>query len=224
MRHQRFAILNVTLLLMIALSPLLERESLLTGALFSGMFFLILISAVYAVGRRWHARGVVLPLAVLTSLAQILHLLRESTVIAAAANLCGIVVLLSVILLITRLLFSIKTADYETINAALCVYLLMGVLWSFVYSLVVLLAPESFAYPLAQEALERGLIDRARNISTLYYSFVTLTTLGYGDIVPMGAAAKVLAILEAMLGQVYLVVIVARLVGLQISGASEERV
>ncbi len=51
----------------------------------------------------------------------------------------------------------------------------------------------------------------------IYYSFVTMTTLGYGDIVPVNPAARMLSVLQALTGQLYLVVLVARLVGLHIA-------
>ena len=57
----------------------------------------------------------------------------------------------------------------------------------------------------------------------VYYSFVTLTTLGYGDIVPVSPSARALATLEALTGQLYLTVLVARLVGLHITHASRRR-
>jgi voltage-gated potassium channel Kch len=57
----------------------------------------------------------------------------------------------------------------------------------------------------------------AGSVTALYYSVVTLTTLGYGDVTPVTTAARMTAALEAMVGQVYLVVLVARLVGLNVS-------
>jgi hypothetical protein len=56
----------------------------------------------------------------------------------------------------------------------------------------------------------------------LYFSFVTLTTLGYGDIVPVSGAAKMLASGEALFGQIYLAVFIARLVALHVAGARDD--
>jgi hypothetical protein len=166
MRRQRFAILNVALLLLLALAPAMEGGRALTNVLFVGSFVLVLVSAVYAVGQRWHARKIVLPLAAL----------------GGASLLC-------VILLIARRLFTVTSADYETINASLCVYLLMGVLWSFAYSGTELLAPGSFSYPLAKAGAAMMEIGGKHTVIPLYFSFVTMSTLGYGDIVPLGSAA-----------------------------------
>ena len=223
MRRQRFAILNLALLLLLALAPAMEAGRALANILFVGIFVLVLVSAVYAVGQRWHARRIVLPLAVLASIAQILGLFLDNRPLALLSAALGGASLLCVILLIARQLFTVASADYETINASLCVYLLMGVLWSLAYSATEILAPGSFAYPLATDGAAMMEMGGRYTVIPLYYSFVTMTTVGYGDIVPLGSAAKMLAIGQAILGQVYLVVIVARLVGLQVSGAPADR-
>jgi hypothetical protein len=223
MRRQRFAILNLALLLLLALAPAMEGGRAPSKILFAGIFVLVLVSAVYAVGQRWHARRIVLPLAALATVSQILDLFLDHRLLALLTAAFGGASLLCVILLLARRLFTVASADYETINASLCVYLLMGVLWSIAYSGTELLAPGSFAYPLADGRAAVMEIGGKHTVIPLYYSFVTMTTLGYGDIVPLGSAAKVLAIGQAVLGQVYLVVIVARLVGLQVSAAPADR-
>jgi hypothetical protein len=223
MNRQRFALLNLALLLLIVTAPLTEEDHPLARFVFAAMFVMIMVGAVYAVGHRWHARAIVAPLAVLAVLSQFLELTLESRTVAIISDALGIAALLSVILLLVRLLFSVKTADYETINAALCVYLLMGILWAVAYSMTDLISPGAFSYPLTPTDTDTMRIGGEHTIMPLYYSFVTMTTLGYGDVVPVGTAARILAIYQAILGQVYLVVIVARLVGLQVSGASGDK-
>jgi hypothetical protein len=217
MKHHRFAILNGAILLMFGASPFFAGEGPLARVLFVALFVAILMVAVYAVDQRRLARNVVAPLAVLTGIAQIVGLFRGEAVVFVVFHALGIAVLLSVILLLLGRLFSVTPANYETINAALCVYLLMGILWAIAYSLTEALSPGSFAYPLAGDATGFMRIGREYGGIPLYYSIVTMTTLGYGDIVPVGTAARTLATLQAMFGQVYLVVLVARLVGLHVA-------
>ena len=110
------------------------------------------------------------------------------------------------------------TAD--KIYAAICVYLLIGYAWTFVYSLLEELSPGAFAGP---TAIPRD--DYVGRVMQLrYFSFVTLTTMGYGDIVPHSPGARTMAVLEAVTGQLYLVALVGRLIGLHIvySTASRE--
>ncbi len=91
------------------------------------------------------------------------------------------------------------------IFGALCIYLLLGVLWAVLFGLVDVLAPGAFRVLDAQhkEPLE----------NLLYYSFVTLTTLGYGDVTPLHPVARTLAYLEAVVGQLFIAVLIASLVG-----------
>ena len=92
------------------------------------------------------------------------------------------------------------------------VYLFIGLLWSDIYAILEHLQPGSFSFAHSQAGTK--LSDFS------YYSFVTLTTLGYGDITPLTSKARAFAMLEAIIGQLYLVVLIARLVGLHISHSS----
>ena len=94
---------------------------------------------------------------------------------------------------------------------AICVYLLLGVIWAVAYSVLDLLAPGSF-----QEFSTIG--SQGWDSEWLYFSFVTMTTLGYGDITPVSATAKALAYIQAVFGQLYVAILVAGLVSAYISG------
>jgi voltage-gated potassium channel len=91
-----------------------------------------------------------------------------------------------------------------------CVYLLLGVIWALSYSMLELAAPGSFA---GFDAWSDGGWDS----EWLYFSFVTMTTLGYGDLLPISATARALAYLQAVFGQFYIAVLVAGLVSAFIS-------
>ena len=108
---------------------------------------------------------------------------------------------------------------FDRIFAAICVYMLMGYGWSFVYSIVVELEPHAFAA--TTEIAFHDFV--ARLLQLRYFSFMTLTTVGYGDIVPHSALARTLTVLEAVMGQFYLFVLVGRLVGLHIVHETAER-
>ena len=93
---------------------------------------------------------------------------------------------------------------------AICVFLLLGIIWSFAYSMLELAVPGSFS------GLDPG-HDPRSDSSWLYFSFVTLTTLGYGDITPESATARTFAFMQAVVGQFYIAVLVAGLVSAYIS-------
>jgi hypothetical protein len=100
----------------------------------------------------------------------------------------------------------------DKIFAAICVYLLAGFVWTYGYALLEDVRPGSFA-----DSTEASRTDDVARITQFrYFSFATLTTLGYGDILPRSSTARTMAVLEAVMGQIYLAVLVARLVGLHI--------
>jgi len=101
-----------------------------------------------------------------------------------------------------------KKITADVIAGAICGYLLIGLMWASFYSVLEALQPGSFQVP---EHLSTD-----SSIFT-YYSYVTLTTLGFGDIIPMTNQARSLSVLESVAGPVYLAVLVARLIGMGIS-------
>jgi hypothetical protein len=102
-------------------------------------------------------------------------------------------------------------ATTHAILGAVCGYLLLGLVWSLVYSAVETLAPGSFGRSASDGAAP---LDRS---ALSYYSFVTLSTVGYGDITPNTPLARTLSWIEAVTGQFYLAVLVAGLVGFKVS-------
>jgi hypothetical protein len=111
---------------------------------------------------------------------------------------------LSLWIALREVLFSEKV-DGNRIAGAVCVYLLIGLTWAFVYYFIALGAPGAF----------NGLSPDPdlRFINLLYFSFVTLTTLGYGDVTPATPFARALAYLQAVTGTMYIALLVASLVG-----------
>jgi VanZ family protein len=94
----------------------------------------------------------------------------------------------------------------DRIFGAIVLYLLIGMVWAFAYAVVDLFLPQSFA----------GRSDASPDPADwVYFSFVTLTTVGYGDITPVSRMVRSLSILEALVGQLYPAVIIARLVSLE---------
>lgn len=113
--------------------------------------------------------------------------------------------LIIAIVLMIRKMFEATKVTNDTIIGGISIYILIGFLWTIFYYIVYRLDNTAFSYL------------RAWHDSYLFYfSNVTLTTLGYGDIIPVNRFAMMLSSLEAMVGQLYLAVFVARLVGLHV--------
>ena len=120
--------------------------------------------------------------------------------------------------LILSAILAEERVSLDTILGGICIYLLLGVMWVSLYSALEYMKPGSFllqGVPLSDLADATAEIHRFPEL--LYFSFVTLTTLGFGDIVPANPVARALTIGEAITGQVYLGVFVASLVGLHLA-------
>jgi hypothetical protein len=92
--------------------------------------------------------------------------------------------------------------DIQTVLAALCIFVLIGMFFAFTFTAISEMQTEPF---FAQE-------EHATNAEFLYFSFITLTTTGYGDLTAAGNLGRSFAVLEALFGQIYLVTVVALLV------------
>jgi len=110
--------------------------------------------------------------------------------------------------------------DADTVMGAMCVYLLIGFMWTNLYAIVYTIEPAAFRFP-ENWQVDQGLV--APEFTFGYYSFVTLTTLGFGDVIPITYRARTLSWLEAVFGVTYLAVVVASLVGQIIAARQESR-
>lgn len=117
----------------------------------------------------------------------------------------AVIISMTNILLVKELMRE-KKVTQDTIMGGICLYFNIGFQWATFYALIYYFDPSAFTF-------SPGL----QFFRPFYFSFTTLTTLGYGDIVPQKSVPMVLSSFEAMVGQVYLAVFVARLVALHVS-------
>ena len=225
----RFHVLLAMLTLFILASPLprLANNAALAKIAMIVVFVAMLASAVIAVCRTRRAVVIVATGVVLVVILQITNLSVESTAFAITRHALGLALLSYIILILLQHLFASTRVTPETICASLCVYLVLGILWSLVYVLIEKIAPGSFALSESEAppASAEGSGDGFGTYSAvpLYYSFVTLTTLGYGDVLPVKPMAQMVVVIEAIVGPVYLAVLVARLVGMHVGQQTLEK-
>ena len=105
----------------------------------------------------------------------------------------------------------------EVLCASISAYLLLGLLWTLGYWLIAELIPDAFAFN-ASTVADRSM----KGLNGLYFSFITLSTVGYGDITPVSKVARMLAAAEATTGLLYVAVLIARLVALHATRKSNE--
>jgi voltage-gated potassium channel len=114
-----------------------------------------------------------------------------------------------------------KAITSETISMSISVYLLLGFTWSFLYAVIFLLQPGAFSIAGLTAPIPGHPADTQPLLPTLgYFSLITLSTVGYGDITPLTMQARFAAAAEGITGQFYLAILVARLVGMQMSQSS----
>ena len=115
------------------------------------------------------------------------------------------------VLIIRDLLFVSASVDSETLWAAVNVYLLVGIVFAFTYSAIALADPTTFVGKFMDSPLQDQIYG------FIYFSFITLTTLGYGDLTPNNTVVGTLTYIEALIGQLYVAIMIARLVALYVA-------
>jgi hypothetical protein len=174
------------------------------------MFSFIIVAGILATFRQRWVRFLVIILAVVSFafvwLEHIYHS-RALTLLNAAFGLLFLLLLLAI--LITKV-FQKGTVTPDRIRGAIVVYLLIGGMWDFFYFLIALTIPHAFNWPKNLVVTDLQAIQQ----TLTYFSFITLTTTGYGDVTPAIPLTRTLAMFESLAGQLYLVITLTRLVSL----------
>lgn len=205
----RWVYLFLTLLLLLVLYPFVKESNLrqapLILYLLNGVVILAIMYEVsYTLIQFLIALAFGLPSIILGWLPQ------EPFVVFSQALLHTILYAYAIFMILSVLMPQ-KRADIETIYGTISVYILIGLCWANVYQIVDFFNPGSFAF-------SNALVTRPFDWSDyLYYSFVTLTTLGYGDIVPLAPQARSCATIEAIFGVIFIAVMVSKTIGLYVS-------
>ena len=210
-RH-RFAGLLGLLVLLIIGTPVLIDLNLPVWWL-DGLMALLILAAVCSLcferHERWFALAVGIPSILITAITNTLTAWWGSKILLGG-RVCQIVFLFGAALLIIRSLFHQRKFTFDAVFGAICGYLFVGLGWSVLFLLAELFEPGSFQ--MNQAVLPSHSADRSLALEMTYFSFVTLTTVGYGDILPMSPVTRTLAVTEAITGQFYLAIVVAGLV------------
>ena len=209
--------LTIALSLLFISSPLLDRflgSSKIDTYLVVGF----LLFALYQITRRSSdlVIGLVLGIPAVTS--GIFNAATPNTpAINAIPTILGAVFLGFLVWRIFKDIFHGDRLSSEQIQGSVCAYLLIGLMFSSIYGFLFLVDPDAFAF---SDALADHLAiqHEEQNFGIFtYYSFVTMTSLGYGDMSPISEMARTLAWAQAVLGQLYLAITVAALVGIHIA-------
>jgi voltage-gated potassium channel Kch len=217
----RFTILLCTLATFMCVLPFVSEAGVGITILRIGNS-LLLLAAVYSVSeRRWHLVLAIL-LAVPAIAAQMIPtLLGEQGTLMLRMGMSALL-LTYIAILISVFLLKQNRVSADMILGAINVYLLFAIAFMFLHAFVEVSTPGSYLYQgESLSAVFKGHPEVEALAFLLYFSVVTMTTLGYGDIAPAVPAARMLCSLEAVIGQLFVAVFIARLVSLHIARKSQ---
>ncbi|MGO8897217.1 MAG: hypothetical protein ACLQU5_02565 [Isosphaeraceae bacterium] len=220
--HGKFGYLMVALVALLVTAPVMTESTVLWVAL-ALLATSVLVAGLYAARpcRRSILVGLVLG-GIDIGIGRLAALKGGQWLVLLQATL-WLATMTYVAVTILEVVLASQPVTMETLQAAFCVYLLLGLVWAYVYIVIELVAPGSFLLQgevvpsLAQDASRR-----ANFLRFLILSYSTKTTRGYGDLIPASSLASICGCLEAMMAQVYLAVVIAPLVRLQASERPRE--
>lgn len=207
-----YPLLFLLVVTVFVLSPLLSARMVMPFLLHLA-FALIMIAGAFSVSSKTSVRLFVVVLVVLSvALRWLSHPIAQKTTTAMDILLSVGMLSIFTLLMIKRFLSDRSIPQYR-IAGAVAVYLLLGLIWARLYEVVAMASPGAFRVPEGESLHTADLV---------YFSFVTLATIGYGDIAPVSLLARNLSILEAVMGQLYLVILISRLVSEGVATSREE--
>jgi hypothetical protein len=203
----KIAFLLISIILLTATYPFSEMGTV-AALLFAGLYLALLGSAIYLVSsdRRLLMGTVLLTVAIaVTGGITIASNFTAPLWIQLSWNATLIMQLVLIVTLLVMFIIQAETVTREVLFAAIAIYFIVAGIFSLIYGTIESLAPGAFVSSSGAEITWQRLT---------YFSLVTISTLGYGDIVPVAAAAQSLSALEASLGTLYIAILIGRFVSL----------
>jgi len=223
LRRWKFTCLVLMLLFLNVTHPFISENTPLYTLVYS-LFIILFVIAFLVLFRSRRSRTVAAVLGLPTIAAVSMNYLLPSASPALGAllfHLFPALFLFFTAVIILETIFRDAVVSADSVNGAFGGYLLLGLAFSHIYCLVLAFRPSAFM--LSETLGELPSEGGARHSLFTYFSFCTLTTLGYGDITPKGPGARTLAWVEAVIGQFYVAVIVAELIALKVSTALRDQ-
>ncbi|MDC9728379.1 MAG: potassium channel family protein [Methyloprofundus sp.] len=211
--NNRFLLLLSSLVLFFASYPIMD-SFIIVKHLLNLLFILIVFSSIIAISDSKHPLIISLSLASLLFIFRTLHYLNPINFWFILELCCNTFFWAYTATNILKFILKQSIVTAELIYAAIAVYFIIGLSWTSAYQVIEISNSGSFSFAHATNS-KQGLF-----FQMWYFSMVTLTTLGYGDITPINMLARSFVILEAIVGQFYLAILIASLIGQRIAQKS----
>lgn len=213
-RVRRFSAerLLISLVLLLLFTPLFEEWPI--GELIEALLMtFVLIAAIMTIGGRGSFLFTAILLLCPALLGRWLIYAFPKTIFVELYFFFGIVFMGLVVFRLLRYALGAPNVNRDVLSAVVSAYLLLGLIWSLAYGALDRIVPGSFFF--AQTAHSSNYMDR---FNAFYFSFGTLSTVGFGDVTPVSKFARTLSVFEAITGTLYIAVLIARLVSLYSPG------
>jgi len=206
--------LNLSVLLCVLVITVFIIYPVTDKGLFSEMVFvffvcLVFISGIFSITHKRNERAIAITFSLLLLVSAIIILSQNLGVTNVIMLAIMDVYLLVLSLLLLKKTFSNELTVVHRILGAVAVYILFALIFSFAYRIIFLLDNTSIHFHNIQNAT-----GKAAPFEFMYFSFIILTTMGYGEVIPVGHYAQSLAMVESMLGILFPSVLIARLIGM----------
>ncbi|HEY7318728.1 MAG TPA: potassium channel family protein [Candidatus Binatia bacterium] len=170
---------------------------------------LVLVCAVVAVADRKRVLVIAVALSIPAIAGRWISYFHPDLVPPPVFLVSGLLLIAFVVTSLLRFVLRAPSVDVDVLCASISAYLMLGIMWTIAYWLVDQLTPGgAFAFNMTGDR------QSMRGFNAFYFSFITLSTVGYGDITPVSKVARTLAAMEAMTGLLYVAVLIARLVAI----------
>ncbi len=196
--------------------PLADYADLWWAFLISDILFnLIILAGVFSVLTRWRKQLFFIIVAVAVSLLRIISFLTDSVALQLTGYVCAIIFFALLARMVLQHIFKEGPVNHYRIEGSVVVFMIVGIMYAWSYALLESLLPGSFAITEPSQSY-KDLFSQF-----LYFSFATMTTLGFGDMIATGSLAKSLVIFQGMIGLLYPVILIARLVSLEVTHSAQ---
>ncbi len=211
------AALLVVILLVFILAPLIRSG--VASVIVSIFLSLLFLSAIRSIlEMRLHRVGVAVLVLTGIILTWMVHVFPANRSLYTWSDLISVILLILLTIVVMRHVYQKGPVTMDRIREALGAYILVGFTWAIIYHLIELKSPGSFHF--IETAVSGDYLELQSAFT--YYSFITMTTVGYGDITPIHPIGRVFVVIETLIGQLYPATLLARLVSLHIIQLNEE--